>query len=227
MLIIQRTCLICSAPTQQKHLCAECQQKIPIIRPRDVQCPTCGRPIACYDCQREEAKARAFIGNRSAVRYTPEMKRWLRLYKFRGEQRLAEPFARMLAPALANLRSTYNLRHPLLTHVPLSPARARERGFNQAEHLAKTLAHHTGISHIPLLIRTKDTQKQSMNARKERLHQLDSVFEHLPVGVSALRSDGIIIVDDVYTTGATLAACAKVVKMEVNIPIFCLTWARS
>ena len=227
MLIIQRTCLVCSAPTKHKHLCADCQQKIPTILPTDIQCLTCGRLIACYDCQRETAKNRAFTANRSAVRYTPEMKRWLRLYKFRGEQRLAEPFARMLAPALTDLRRTHNLRHPLLTHVPLSPARARERGFNQAEQLAKTLAHLTAHPHTSLLIRTIDTQKQSMNARKERLHQLDSVFERNSQNRFSIKTDGIIIVDDVYTTGATMAACAEVLKYGLEIPIFCLTWARS
>jgi len=81
------------------RLCAGCQACIPWIR--NPACPCCGRPVFCPDCVRQPV--RAFEMNRSAVRYSGEMKKWLALYKFRGDERYGELLADMLMPAYERL----------------------------------------------------------------------------------------------------------------------------
>jgi Predicted amidophosphoribosyltransferases len=80
-------------------LCAGCSARIPWIR--RPACPRCGRPVFCPDCVRRPV--RAFEMNRSAVRYNDDMKEWLALYKFRGDERYGEVLAEMLLPAYERL----------------------------------------------------------------------------------------------------------------------------
>jgi predicted amidophosphoribosyltransferase len=99
-------CLVCGgrrggspARSLDGWLCADCQRRIPWIR--RIACPRCGRPVFCPDCVRQPV--RAFEMNRSAVRYSDEMKAWLKLYKFRGDERYGGLLAEMLFPAYVRL----------------------------------------------------------------------------------------------------------------------------
>jgi ComF family protein len=155
------------------------------------------------------------------------MRTWLRTYKFLGEQRLAPTFAHMLLPVARELIYRHRLHQPALTYVPISPSRARERGFNQAQLLAAELAHHLHQPVMPLLARPDESAQHSMHNRQSRLSS--SAQFQLPTPHPGLPAtcDSILIVDDVYTTGGTLAACARALETSYNVPIFCLTWARS
>jgi len=87
------------APNLERWLCAGCLRRIPWIR--RIACPRCGRPVFCPDCIRRPV--RAFAMNRSAVRYSDDMKAWLKLYKFRGDERYGDLLAEMLLPAYERL----------------------------------------------------------------------------------------------------------------------------
>ncbi|MBT2291635.1 ComF family protein [Paenibacillus albidus] len=133
----------------------------------------------------------------------------------------------------------------LFIPVPVSNARLEERGFNQAERLADMLSRRRGIPQLPLLIRTHHTAKQSFKSRAERLADMKFVFAANPDPAirpmlrTAVNAPGplerplrIIIVDDIYTTGSTIRACALVVErlaaeMGYGAEIYSLTWARS
>lgn len=135
----------------------------------------------------------------------------------------------------------------LLVPVPVSAVRLAERGFNQAERLAGVLSVRRGIPQIPLLIRTQHTGKQSFKSRSERLADMKHVFagntepeilsglvEHLKSIAARLQTRPlqIIIVDDIYTTGSTIRACAEALhrlsgSMGCTAEVYSLTWARS
>lgn len=133
----------------------------------------------------------------------------------------------------------------LLVPVPVSESRLVERGFNQAERLADVLSGRRGIPQLPLLVRTHHTGKQSFKQRAERIADMKHAFAGNPDGAVLLQFEvwletlgkgtrplQIIIVDDIYTTGSTIRACADTIKTLCDsygkaAEIYSLTWARS
>ncbi|CAM4245127.1 ComF family protein [Saccharibacillus endophyticus] len=231
-------------------LCERCANRIPwIVKPR---CPICGRAQECPDCRRPEAGARAFSINRSAVLYDATMREWISAYKYGGAERFAEPFSIMLEQAYLRMcreRSAAGAwQADLVTWVPVSAERLEERGFNQAELVARRLAKRLKLPACDLLTRNVHTGKQSFKSRAERLRNLDDAFSLLPnldpgdfkqwetIG-SAKHPGGsfpiqVLLVDDIYTTGTTAAVCASVLKSLENVIdrpvlVYSLTLARS
>jgi ComF family protein len=214
------------------NLCKTCFDCIPWIR--EIHCMSCGRYEACYDCRRRENAA--LLRNRSAVQYNAMMKEWLSLFKYRGDEGLLQLFAAMLMHAYHKLMESdglVNTRFDVITFVPLSDERLMERGFNQADLLARELGRSVGIPVVVLLKRLRHTHKQSFKGRSERLADLSGAFG---VSVEALQGVNsqiqinplrILLIDDVYTTGSTLNQCA--VEIRKHLPtaqVYGLTWAR-
>lgn len=249
-------CLTCGKESPPSvHLpgiCKLCEEAIPWIRtPR---CLQCGRHIGCPDCTRSSEPS-PMICNRSAVAYTPVMREWLGQYKYRGNERYAPLLGLMLDRAYVTLKAERQQNSfqscqrydswsaDLLVPVPVSDSRLMERGFNQAERLAHVLSQQRKILLLPLLIRTHHTGKQSFKGRAERFAAMKHAFGENPAVTAALRSllkekdskSGpvqIIVVDDIYTTGSTIRACAEVIKQITSqhgyeADVFSLTWARS
>lgn len=231
-------CLLCRhfsvIHADHLNLCHSCYTRIPWIR--EVLCPICGRGDPCYDCQRR--KHAHFKQSRSAVRYDETMKELLARYKYRGDEKLKSLIGHMLVHALrllqldnASMHVTSALIQEVITFVPVSERRMEERGFNQAEQMAIELGRRVGIPVVPLLNRSKHTDKQSFKKRSERLDDLAHVFE-LGVGyLDRLKSHSadtyvIYLVDDVYTTGSTMNQCAKVLVESLPASVFGVTWAR-
>ncbi|KUP23863.1 hypothetical protein AWJ19_11955 [Paenibacillus sp. DMB5] len=133
----------------------------------------------------------------------------------------------------------------LLVPVPVSESRLMERGFNQAERLADVLSGLRGIPQLPLLVRTHHTGKQSFKSRAERIADMRHAFAANPdkpvsaqfsSWLSQVKAPGrplqILIIDDIYTTGSTIRACAEAVQIicsghRRDAEIYSLTWARS
>lgn len=240
-------CTICRSPlpggtgdTDHLGLCVRCRSSIPWIRPQDIRCAVCGRPEECPDCPRRTDPA--FRCNRSAVRYTGEMKNWLSRLKYRGDERMGALFAAMAGGALERLMAEYGLRQrdiDCLACVPLSGDRLAERGFNQTELIARRLAEHYRIPFVPLLARLRHTGKMSEKSRIERLRNLEGAFvcadlpipstgrlNHAKPGQSG-RPTRIVLVDDVYTTGSTMQECSKAILQRYPAAeVYGLTWAR-
>lgn len=246
-------CLSCGKWTSGAHsgypeLCRSCYDSIPWIR--QPRCPTCGRAIGCPDCTRLGAEEhRPFIVNRSAVIYDAMMREWLAQYKYRGNEAFAPLLSRMMLEGYMRLVEEFRRRNQekswgvdIVTYVPVSPSRLRERGFNQAECLARSVAMSSRALLLPLLARSRDTEKQSLKTRDERLHDMRNAFEltpfaeqelyaHIPAGVRA-RPLRVLLCDDIYTTGSTISACSDVLltvttKYGMKAEIYSLTWARS
>ncbi|QQZ62221.1 ComF family protein [Paenibacillus sonchi] len=157
--------------------------------------------------------------------------------------------SKQLHPLIPAFKSKRNRlwQADLLVPVPVSDSRFAERGFNQAERLADFLSRCRGVPQLPLLVRTHHTGKQSFKSRAERLADMKHAFAVNPdpaVGSQFahwLESSGqgrgalplqIIIVDDIYTTGSTIRACAETItllaaSLGCTAEIYSLTWARS
>lgn len=129
-----------------------------------------------------------------------------------------------------------------ITYVPISSPRAQERGFNQAQQLAQSVAERYGLSLMPLLSRVRDSPRQSHQTRGGRLQNTADLFVAdrqqlqtvaVRAGRDVQRTSGdramtILIVDDIYTTGSTLRACADALAAgsTQRMEVYGLAWAR-
>lgn len=117
--------------------------------------------------------------------------------------------ARVLAACMATVLQADATTVDWLLPVPLSAARARQRGHNQAWELARPLARHLGrTARADLLLRTRDTEPQSDLPRAQRLRNLRGAFAVTPAGRRLLPGQRIALVDDVMTTGSTVGEAA-------------------
>jgi ComF family protein len=132
--------------------------------------------------------------------------------KYRNLPHLAEPLAAWLADTVTRLPEARRMLDgaPLLVPVPLHPHKLAERGYNQAELLARALARIMALQvDVVSLSRVRDTASQVQRAtRSERLLNMRSAF----TATDGVTGRDVIVVDDVSTTGATLTACAAALK---------------
>lgn len=166
-----------------------------MTRPRDPRLPDSAGCGECLDWTGLRAAA-PFRMDRAATRIVHAL-------KFDGWRGLASRMAGAMVRPARRLTSDEPL---LLVPVPLSRARLRERGFNQAELLAAGLADQTGWALVNLLRRSRSGEQQARLGRRRRAANVLDLFEvdraHWPSGARS-----VLLVDDVVTTGATAAAC--------------------
>ena len=140
----------------------------------------------------------------AAGRLTGPLQRAIHTYKYRPRPQLAD----RLAQPLSRAALAAGLMLPALTFVPLHPRRQRERGFNQAERLARRLAAGLGVPVVGGLSRLRPTPAQVGLGQAERQVNVAGAFSWTDVQPPL---QGLGLVDDVCTTGATLEAVARVV----------------
>lgn len=116
---------------------------------------------------------------------------------------------------------------PVVVPVPLWPKRERERGFNQAEVIAKIVGRQWALGTRKLLLRIKDTGRQVGRTREERLRAMENAFRiDSRFMIHDLRIKNALLIDDVWTTGATMNECAKVLKKAGVNKVWGLVLAR-
>lgn len=200
------------ATAKEGYVCRDCWTLVRFIRAPF--CDRCGLPFEgdlttifeCTNCRQMELH---FTSARSAVVAKTLVLEAIHRYKYSHslwfEEFLADLLIREAAPALRGQGWDY------LVPVPLHPLKRREREFNQAELLARRLGAATGIPvHTKLVQRTTATLTQTRLSREERATNMKDAF----VVGQAVRLAGqkIVILDDVFTTGATTNACAKALR---------------
>ena len=183
------------------------------------RCPRCWRPgFVCLPCKTTPPP---FDGLRSAFVYRGVVPDLVRALKYRGATALAEPMAESLASAVGS----YGMDADLIVPVPLSGMRRRTRGYNQAEELACALGRRLDMAvWSSALERRRDTPPQARSAdAEERQRNVAGAFHANDPDIAGQR---VLLVDDVTTTGATLAACAEALKSAGVRFVWALTFAR-
>jgi ComF family protein len=153
--------------------------------------------------------------------YTGPARACLHALKYDGEQRLVEPLAELMA---AQWRRAA-VGGEMIVPVPAHAARRRERGFDQAELLARAVAAGLGLPLAVALGRTSRTTAQHRLGRGARAGNVAAAFEVLAGQAPAIRGRWVILIDDVVTTGATLAGCARALHAAGAAAVSALTLA--
>lgn len=212
-------CLGCGEPVPEALdplICDLCRLRW--RRPAPPLCLVCGDPqplgLSCRICPEWPA---GFDWARSAVILDPAARRVVHRFKYQGWRRLAEVLARPMAPLLVDVDPDATL-----IPIPLGRKRRRQRGYNQAEELARSLARLSGHRvAADRLWRSRETATQTRLAPEARRANLAGVFS-----ASADRRPAILV-DDVFTTGATLVSAAATLLDAGAERVVAVTFARA
>jgi predicted amidophosphoribosyltransferase len=235
----------------ETFLCDACAQSL--RRVGSERCPRCGHPGAwpdspgwCPACVREEA---TFTSARSVFFHEGAAQRLATSFKYDGLRVLGRTMAELAAPDFRELIEAVG--PAVVTWVPSHKANIRARGYNQAEVLARELARlSVGVETAPLASKVRRTAHQRGLGRQGRAWNLRGAFAAAPTvdgygcgrgaGIAraaehrtrasdalAERFGGVILVDDIYTTGATVAEVSRVLVGSLGMPVHVFTFGRT
>ena len=196
-----------------------------LFPPRCVACQRQGR-LFCQTCRASlqpyppEPPPLGLDDATVAFVFARPLQRAIHALKYYKQQRIATPLAALL---IEHLRAKDFPADGVLA-VPLHPDRLVERGFNQAELLARPIAESLGLPMIPGLIRCRDTGHQARLNRRDRQQNLRGAFAWQAAIPPPPR---LLLIDDVLTTGATLVACAEALRLAGAHEIRGVALARS
>ena len=201
--------------------CPFCQKMLE--HPRAPLCPACQPELAWLEGAAGERRVDFTCGCFSPLGYRGRTAQAVKRYKFQRVRAYAEPLGELMAQCLQD-------RLPqgadLVTWAPLSQKRLRERGFNQAELLARRVGELCGLPCAPTLRKIRHTRPQSgLAGDGERQANAEGAYELLPG--AALSGKRVVLVDDVVTSGATLSQCARLLREAGAEAVYGLTLAQA
>ncbi|NCG09179.1 MAG: ComF family protein [Verrucomicrobia bacterium] len=214
-LLFPRNCVHCAGPVETgsyQYLCPACTRALQFCEPP--ACKTCGYPyfgsvIAPRECPHCAELEPVFDKGKTLFLAKGPGRSLLHALKYHQGFYILKDLTRMLkeTPHFKEF-----LSGAILVPVPLHPTKLRERGFNQSEHLAHTLLQNSDARAVePLLLRSEFTHSQTHLDRKDRLQNVKNAFA-LSATANLMNDTYYILVDDVFTTGSTLNACARTLR---------------
>ena len=213
-LLVPRRCAACGRG--ERLVCPPCRAALAVLRPP--LCARCGAPVAwpverCAECS---GRRIAFATARAAVAYEGAARPLVAAWKERGLRTLTDELAELVREAVAAPSAD------LLVPVAGDPDRSLWRGHNSAEALARALAREWDLPVAPLLGRSRPIPRQRGLSRAARRANVRASFE-------ARRSAParVVLVDDVYTTGATVSAAAAELRRAGARRVDVVTFARA
>lgn len=206
--IYPKKCPFCGRIPEKNNLsCSGCQAKVPYIT--EPRCMKCSKPILnkekeyCYDCMERKYH---YISGKALWIYDDIMRQSIARFKYGGNLE----YAKVYGKEMANQHGKWVRNHAdVLVPVPLHKRKEKARGYNQAQILANIIG---DLLDVPveanLLERIKDTKPQKELNDKQRLLNLSEAFQ-ISKG-KPCRFQKVMLVDDIYTTGSTVEACANI-----------------
>ena len=196
-----------------------------IFPPRCEVCGKSGPSALCPECFSGIKFLKPQYGIHCAALYDGAVRTALHRFKFQKRKNLAEPLGILLVNYLGQAAALKMKELDSIVPVPLHRRRQRQRGFNQIELLARVIARYYELPVVASLERVKDTRPQFGLQKEARLLNLRGAFRvSRPQDVHDKR---LLLLDDVYTTGATVAECAKALSGAGARRIEVLTLSRA
>ncbi len=196
-------CVFCAnlLKTNETDLCGKCR---------------CDLPHVTFPFHRGEAYEACY----AAYYYEADVAKSVRKFKFAGRKRYAQAYGNILAMLILRERIEFDI----LSWVPISDKRARQRGYRQSKLIAQAIARELNIEAIQTLEKVKDNPAQSsLKKPKEREENVHGVYH--AIDGEMIEKKRILLVDDVITSGATLCECARTLKKAGAKSVVCATLA--
>ncbi|MEG0793588.1 MAG: ComF family protein [Lachnospiraceae bacterium] len=218
-LLFPDVCVFCGN-IESNGICETCRKSILYIS--EPRCKRCGKPIRyeeqeyCSDCKKTDF---AYEQGRSLWLHKGEVSKSIYMFKYKNRRTYAEVYAREMAKQFSVLIKEWGIQ--TIIPIPLHRKRRQARGYNQAEILADYLSTQVGIPvEKKTVFREKYTQPQKVLNDKERRKNLQGAFT---VADDWNIKQKILLIDDIYTTGSTVNAVAKVLKERGAKEVFFLS----
>lgn len=189
-------------------VCPDCIDILPYTSGKT--CLKCGVPLSryshslCADCK---SSRKYFEKSFVALRYADKVQKAIVNLKYYAHPSYAKAFAFLMADKLLNTAES-NIHFDLITYVPQNKLTFLRRGYNQSELIAKHLSEYLKIKCAPTLIRTNAGKRQATLNKRQRLENVKKCYFKGKEKISG----NVLLVDDVYTTGATSNYCARLLK---------------
>lgn len=217
-------CLICNkeiVSDKKFSLCDNCLNNLPKLD--GYLCEKCNEPVNaetrfCLHCKKEAPKFSKCV---APFVYEGEVEKLVHGLKYNGHIYYAKTLSNlMLKTVLEN-----NLQFDVVIPVPLNLRREGSRGFNQSELLCSGFSEAGYNVDSSIVVRNKNTATQTFLSKDERKQNVADAFKVL--NKSKVKGKNILIVDDVYTTGATINAMAQVLKQAGAKNVYGVTFAHT
>ena len=216
-------CLICGTEIAKGNfdVCGNCYVKLPFITGK--VCVGCGEPLYsmsdyCLNCKNTK---RYFTSCYAPFTFTDDVVRLIHGLKYGGKKYVATTLSNFLLKHF----SEKNLSVDVVIPIPLHAARFKERGFNQSELLTQSFSKFGFNVNCDCLVRSKDTSTQTNLSKTERLQNVTNAFRC--VNKDAIKNKTVLLIDDVYTTGATFNEASRVLISAGAKQVYCLSVAHT
>lgn len=222
-LLFPRRCPVCDKPVDKmgNYICMKCQNKIKYVK--SSYCLKCGKSLkddmseVCEDCSNS---SHVFDRGRALYEYD-SIKEAVYRFKYENRREYADFFGKQLAEKLGDEMKVWNA--DAIVPVPLYKDKEKMRGYNQAALIARILGKELNIPVLEnFIFRIKSTVPQKELIGKERQNNLKNAFK---IGQNDVKLKTIIVVDDVYTTGATMDEIAQCLKSAGIHRVYCVSLA--
>ena len=219
-------CILCECPiskTNTYSLCKTCFDELNFIKDG---CIKCGKitirsifeEIDIDQCEFCKNKTYYFDKVISCVEYTETSKKIVFDFKYKSKTYLSKIISQMMKEKL----ESESIECDCILSVPLHKKRYKERGFNQSEKIARYLSKEMNIPYLNLITRNTYTRKLYNLDYKERRIELRNTFKIK--NIDKVRNKKVLIVDDIFTTGATVNEISKLLKKENISNIYVVTF---
>lgn len=222
-LLYPRKCIFCSKAIPMKSyrgiiqeksydfLCERCRTNVKNTYIEEPYCLKCGKQLDsmtqeyCADCMR---KSHIYDRGLSVFKYHDDVKESIYRFKYKDCKCYGDFYGEQMAERYGNIIKKW---HPdAIVPVPIHRQRMRKRGYNQAELIGRVLSDRLNIPmDINILFRDRKTEPQKRLSKDIRIKNVENAFK---VSRNVVKYNKIILVDDIYTTGATINECARVLK---------------
>lgn len=207
-LLFPPKCVFCGKvlDTGEDGLCARCQRELPWLTDGEA-----------------ELTGEFFSLCAAPLRYQDKVRDSVRRYKFKGRRGYHKLYGRLVAQCVHDHLAG---RYDLITWVPLSPQRKKERGYDQAFLLASAAALELGEVAVETLRKERNTDPQS-GLTEDAQRRANVLGAYTPVDPELVAGKRVLLIDDVVTTGSTLSECARMLRTMGAEDVVCAALARA